>query len=166
MAATRPVAAIDSSRGDSIAVVTTDPLTLARRHADDLALDADPRPGTSPLSQTALGALGIELLAASAEAAVARVTVSSPGGRGVLLVAAETVASTAANMLVGPGRRAFGAELDAAWTGTPVGRVVTVAVPLASEGDLHVWRIVAVDDSGRQVLEGRCSLGVVAAPTR
>lgn len=141
-----------------------DPLTLAMQHVDLPALPADPRPGTRALAQTALGALGIELVLAEPAAAVARVVLDRHGGRAVLLVAAETVASTAANLHVGGSRRAFGAELDAAWLGDPIGTVLVVATPLLTSGDLHVWRLLAADEAGTQLLEGRCTLGVVDAP--
>lgn len=141
-----------------------DPLLLARQHAADLPLSADPRPRTRPLADTALGALGIELLVAEPDLAVARAAVARVGGRGVLLVMAESVASTAANLHVGPDRRAFGSEINAAWTGAPAGEVIVAAVPLHVDGSLHVWRLAAIDTTGRQLLEGRCTLAVVDAP--
>lgn len=129
-------------------------------------LDADPRPGTTALANTALGVLGIELLVAERDRVVARMP--APGHRtanGTLLVLAESVASTAAGLAVGPARRAFGAELDAALLGSASGtHVVATATPLVTGEALHTWRIEVVDGAGEAVLEGRCTLGIVDAP--
>ena len=166
MAATRPVAAIDSSA--MIDAMQTDPAQLAAALVDAPALAADPRPGTRTLAETALGALGIQLLACDADAAVARVPVvaARDGGFATLLVAAETAASTAANLRAGTGRRAFGAELDAAriHSGEPGDAALVVATLLLEDASRHVWRVTAWSTSGHQLLEGRCTLGVVAAP--
>lgn len=132
-----------------------------------LALEADPRPGTRPLADTALGVLGIELVSCDPRRVVARMTVDgSSAGPGVLLVLAETAASTAAGMAVGPGRRAFGAELNASFVRRPCpGVVVAVATPLAIAAERHVWAIRVTDGRDELVLESRCTLGVVDAPT-
>jgi uncharacterized protein (TIGR00369 family) len=128
-------------------------------------LPADPRPGTRALVDTALGVLGIELLDASAERVEARMPVDgSIVCRGLLLVVAETVASTAAGLAAGEGRRAFGAELDASFVAQPAAGVTTsVATPLVLLDDRHVWRIEVRDATGAQVLEARCTLSVVDA---
>jgi acyl-coenzyme A thioesterase PaaI-like protein len=44
------------------------------------------------------------------------------------------------------------------------GVVVGEATPLRLDPELHTWRIVVVDRSGAQLLEARCTLGVVDAP--
>lgn len=143
-----------------------DPLQLAHHLADAPALAGDPRPGTRDLADTALGVLGIELLRCDEQAVAARMPLTSPhAGRGLLLVLAESVASTAAGIRARRGRRAFGAELNASWTMAPAaGDVIAVATELAIGRERHVWRIVAVDASGSHVLESRCTLGVVDAP--
>lgn len=133
---------------------------------DAAALDGDPRPGTRPLDQTALGVLGIELIECSPRHVVARMPIaegtSSPG---LLLVLAETAASTAAGMAAGAGRRAFGAELDASFLAAPRGTaVIAEATPYVLGEELHTWRIVVVDGEGTHVLEARCTLGVVELP--
>jgi uncharacterized protein (TIGR00369 family) len=137
------------------------------RPGDAPALDHDPRPGTLPLGSTALGALGIELVACSPDGVTARMPVT--GGvesRGLLLVLAETAASTAAGLAVGPGRRAFGAELNASWPATArEGLVHARAEPLQLGPSLHVWSITCSDADGSTVLLARCSLGIVDAPT-
>lgn len=129
-------------------------------------LEGDPRPGTRALDQTALGVLGIELVECSPRHVVARMPLPpAPAARGTLLVLAETVASTAAGLAAGTGRRAFGAELNAAFLEEPAGgAVVAEATPYELGDDRHVWRIVAVDANGTHVLEARCTLGVVDAP--
>lgn len=131
------------------------------------ALDADPRPGTRALADSALGALGIELLRCDAAEVVARMPApTSRAGTSLLLVLAETVASTAAGLAAGPARRAFGAELDASLLATPEpGPVIAVAAPLLLDPTRHTWRITAVDGAGTTVLEARCTLGIVDAPT-
>ncbi|MCB0877622.1 MAG: hypothetical protein KDC46_01390 [Thermoleophilia bacterium] len=144
------------------------PELVARDLRDAPAIPADPRPGTRPLDQTALGALGIELLHCGPDHVAVRVALPAHagGGFGPLLVAAETAASTAANLRCGPEQRAFGAELDAASL-TPDAastRAVVVATELAIHEDRHVWRITAWGDDDQQLLEARCTLGVVAAP--
>lgn len=138
-----------------------------RRMSDASPLPADPRPGTRPLADTALGALGIELLECTAERVVARMPVDgSIACRGLLLVLAESVASTAAGLAAGDGRRAFGAELNAAFLAQPTaGTVTAVATPWALTHDRHVWRIEARDGADEQVLESRCTLSVVDAPS-
>lgn len=130
------------------------------------ALEEDPRPGTRPLAQSALGALGIELIECSPRHVVARMPVDGgAGARGLLLVLAETAASTAAGLAAGEGRRAFGAELNASFVAGPrAGNVVAEATPFRLTSDQHVWRIAAVDEDGMQVLEARCTLSVVDAP--
>jgi uncharacterized protein (TIGR00369 family) len=130
------------------------------------ALPGDPRPGTRDLADSSLGVLDIELLHCSADEVVARMPiVAGPGAAGTLLVLAETVASTAAGLAAGEGRRAFGAELNANWLRRPSGGIaIASATPLALTRERHVWRIVVVDDSGEQLLESRCTLGVVDAP--
>jgi uncharacterized protein (TIGR00369 family) len=134
---------------------------------DRTPLTADPRPGTRELSRTALGALSIELLECSGERVVARMPVDGTiACRGLLLVVAETVASTAAGLAAGAGRRAFGAELDASFVAQPcAGLAVATATPLVLHEDRHVWRIEVVDAGGTQVLESRCTLSVVDAPS-
>jgi uncharacterized protein (TIGR00369 family) len=147
--------------------MTIDPVQLCHDLRRERALDADPRLGTRELAATALGALDIELLHCKADAVVARMLITEPLlARGLLLVLAETVASTGAGLAVGHGRRAFGAELNASWTAPlDVGVVVAAAVPLVVTPTRHVWRIVAIDAAGTHVLESRCTLGVVDAPT-
>lgn len=132
----------------------------------DTPLTADPRPGTRPLAETALGALGIELLSCAVDRVAARMPVDgSVACRGLLLVVAETVASTAAGIAAGPGRRAFGAELDASFVAQPAaGMAHAVATPFALHEDRHVWRIEVHDAAGTPVLESRCTLSVVDAP--
>lgn len=133
---------------------------------DPTPLTSDPRPGTRPLDATALGALGIELLECSTERVVARMPVDgSIACRGLLLVVAETVASTAAGLAAGEGRRAFGAELDASFVAQPApGMTIAVATPYVRGADRHVWRIRVHDTVGQLVLESRCTLSVVNAP--
>lgn len=144
-----------------------EPLTAdLEAFVDAAAFEGDPRPGTRSLADTALGALGIDLIECSPRHVVARMRlVPGPGARGTLLVLAETVASTAAGLAAGHGRRAFGAELDAAFLAEPRGAaVVAEATPFRLGRDRHVWRIVVVDAAGTHVLESRCTLGVVDAP--
>lgn len=133
---------------------------------EDTPLTADPRPGTRPLADTALGVLDIELLACSAHRVEARMPVDgSVACRGLLLVVAETVASTAAGLAAGAPRRAFGAELDASFIAQPApGITRAVATPLVLHDDRHVWRIEVHDATGAQVLESRCTLSVVDDP--
>jgi uncharacterized protein (TIGR00369 family) len=143
-----------------------DPLhAIARDAREEPALTADPRSGTRELDLTALGALGIELVRCELGLVVARMRVDgSSGSRALLLVLAETVASTAAGLQAGAGRRAFGAELNASWPAAPSAGIVTaVAGPLVIDPERHVWRIAVIDASDAPVLEGRCTLGVVAA---
>ncbi|MCW2928759.1 MAG: thioesterase superfamily protein [Thermoleophilia bacterium] len=129
-------------------------------------LPGDPRPGTRDLAATALGALGVELLECAPQRVVARMPLRGPRDAGALLVLAETVASTAAGLAAGPGRRAFGAELDASFLERPVaGLVLAIAEPLVVDQARHTWRIRVVDPRGTLVLEGRCTLGVVESPT-
>ncbi|MEO6867255.1 MAG: hotdog fold thioesterase [Gaiellales bacterium] len=130
------------------------------------ALPEDPRPGTRPLADTALGALGIELLECGADRVVARMPVDgSTAMRSRMLVLAETAASTAAGIAAGPGLRAFGTELNASIVATPAaGPVLASALPLMLGTDRHVWRIVACDATGARVLEARCTLSIVATP--
>lgn len=167
MATTRPVVAIDVFQPRYALVMTTDPIQLSRDLFDAPALAADPRPGTRALADSALGALGIELLHCQDDAVVARMPIRAPRlAHGLLLVLAETVASTGAGLVVGRDRRAFGAELNASWIQVVDGdAVVSTAIPLVLGDAQHVWRIVAVDSTGAQVLESRCTLGVVDAPS-
>jgi uncharacterized protein (TIGR00369 family) len=154
-------------RGYEYDAAVTDPATAElATFVEAAALDADPRPGTRPLAESALGALGIELIECSPRHVVARMPVRAASARGALLVLAETVASTAAGLAAGERRRAFGAELNASLLVAPEdGPVVAEATPHVLGHDLHVWRIVAVDASGTQLLEGRCTLSVVDAPS-
>lgn len=127
------------------------------------ALEEDPRPGTRALEDTALGALALELIECSPRHVVARIPIDGgPASRGLLLVLAESAASTAAGLAAGPGRRAFGAELDASFLRAPhAGVVVAEATPWQLDEDRQVWRIAAVDEQGTHVLEARCTLSVV-----
>lgn len=135
-------------------------------HDHDQPMSVDPRPGTRPLADTALGVLGIELLTCDPERVVARMPVDgSIACRGLLLVLAETAASTAAGLAAGARRRAFGAELNASFVAQPTaGRVMAEATPWSITDDRHVWRIVATDAAGVCVLESRCTLSVVDTP--
>jgi acyl-coenzyme A thioesterase PaaI-like protein len=146
-----------------------DPARIAHQSWDLTPLPSDPRPGTRPLEQTALGALGIELLRCDPEAVVLRVElpIVGAGAAGILLVAAESAASTAANLRCAPGDRAFGAELDAALLEQEPrahGAALVVATELAIGDTLQTWRVTAYSRAGDALLEGRCTLGVVAAP--
>lgn len=129
-------------------------------------LDADPRPGTRPLAGTALGAFSIQLVSADPACVVARMPTPASGSTASLYVLAETVASTAAGLEVGPGRRAFGAELDAATLEhEPWGAFVEArATPLALARERHVWQIDVRDGADTLVLRGRCTLSIVDAP--
>jgi hypothetical protein len=140
------------------------PAQLARDLRDAPALASDPRPGTRSLERTALASLGIELVACERTHVVVRLA-PPLDAFGPLLVAAETAASTAANLRCGSSLRAFGAELDAAGLAAPApGAVVVTATGLAIGDHHHVWRVAAFDAHDAQVLEGRCTLGVVRAP--
>ena len=144
------------------------PATHARlaAYAHAEALTADPRAGTRRLANTALGALGIELLECTAATVIARMPAPDAASMGTLYVLAESVASTAAGLAVATGRRAFGAELNAATLVNPEpGYVMAQATPLALGDALHVWAIEIVDEQATLILEGRCTLGVVDAPT-
>lgn len=136
-------------------------------HATSPALPEDPRPGTRPLAQSALGALGIELVSCSPDAVVGRMPCTHPGSTGALLVLAETLASTAAGLAAGPLRRAFGAELNASFPSRELadGTCVGVATPLRLTDDSHVWAIEIVDVVGTLALTGRCTLSVVTSET-
>lgn len=132
------------------------------------ALPADPRPGTRALADTALGGLGIELVLVALERTVLRMPAPQHAERSLLLVLAESAASTAAGSAVGPMRRAFGAELDASFLLPPAhrlsGPVLAEATPLVTDGHRHTWRIVVTDAAGTRALEARCTLGIVDAP--
>jgi uncharacterized protein (TIGR00369 family) len=136
------------------------------RRDGDTALDSDPRPGTLPLARTALGALGIELVECGADGVTARMPVTGgAAARVLLLVLAETAASTAAGLAAGPGRRAFGAELNASWPATArAGLVHARAEPLELGSALHVWSITCSDADDATVLAARCTLGIVDVP--
>jgi 1,4-dihydroxy-2-naphthoyl-CoA hydrolase len=138
-------------------------IAWTRRH--DPPLPADPRPGTRPLQDTVLDVLGIELLQCEPRCVVARMPVPDRHvAPGMLLVLAESVASTAAGLQAGESRRAFGAELDASFVaGAAAGMVVAAATPLLAGDERHTWRIIAIDSVGVHVLEARCTLGVVDA---
>jgi uncharacterized protein (TIGR00369 family) len=142
--------------------MTPDPDDLAA-WVEAPALAADPRPGTRSLDATSLGVLGIQLLHCTRDAVIARMPLGSAGvARGTLLVLAETVASTAAGIAAGDGRRAFGAELNASWPAPATGAIaVARATPLRLDQALHTWAITIVDEAGSLLLEGRCTLGVV-----
>ncbi|MCW2961532.1 MAG: thioesterase superfamily protein [Thermoleophilia bacterium] len=131
------------------------------------ALAADPRPGTRPLDATSLDVLGIELLVVTPERVVARMPGDIAARPGTMLVLAESAASTAAGTRVGPDRRAFGAELNAATLGQPTtsGPVIADARALRVDDSLHTWSITVIDDAGVRLLEARCTLGIVDAPT-
>lgn len=141
-------------------------MALANLH-DAPALPADPRPGTRSLADTALGALGIELLECAADGVTARMPLDGTHAtRSHMLVLAETVASTAAGMAAGPNRRAFGTELNASILRTPArGIVIAAARALALDEDRHVWRITGCDSTGVRVLEARCTLSIVNSPS-
>lgn len=141
-------------------------LAQLRRLAQADPLPADPRHGAGPLATTSLGQLGIELLEVHVDRVIARMPAPGRFDRGALLVLAESAASTAAGTAAGPSRRAFGAELDAAfldadWAG-PV--VLAQATPLVVDPARHTWRIEVVDALGTRLLEARCTLGIVDAP--
>lgn len=147
------------------------PATPDRWHVDALAGDStsgDPRPGTRDLSRTALGVLDIELVRVGPDAVVLRMPAPVRAEAAALLVLAESAASTAAGIAAGEGRRAFGAELDAAFTWAadprPGSDVACRATPLRVDADLQVWRVEVRTADGASLLEGRCSLGVVDAP--
>ncbi|MCW2920287.1 MAG: thioesterase [Thermoleophilia bacterium] len=133
---------------------------------DATPLTADPRPGTRPLADTALAVLGIELLHCARDRVEARMPVDgSIACRGLLLVVAETVASTAAGLAAGDGRRAFGAELNASFVAQPAaGSCIANATPYELGHERHVWRIQVHDSAHELVLESRCTLSVVDAP--
>ncbi len=149
-------------------MVQFEPRQLAAEARDAQPLAADPRPGTRPLADTVLGALGIELITCDAQAVVVRVEIDENASRnafGMLLVAGESAASTAANLCCGSDKRAFGAELDAAnLRPAAPGAVIVVATNVAATDERQVWRITAFDALGDQVFEGRCTLGVVPTP--
>ncbi|MCW2956465.1 MAG: thioesterase superfamily protein [Thermoleophilia bacterium] len=131
------------------------------------ALADDPRPGTRPLRDSALAALGIELLRADAGRVVLRMPGAVARRTGAMLVLAESVASTASGVEVGPGRRAFGAELNAATLARPSGDgpVVAEGIAIRTDPSQQVWSVRAVDAADKLVLESRCTLSVVDAPS-
>jgi acyl-coenzyme A thioesterase PaaI-like protein len=145
--------------------MTRAPTRLALHDAP--ALPADPRPGTRALDDTALGALGIDLLVASATRTVLRMPAPTARDRGLLLVLAESAASTGAGLAAGPDARAFGAELNAHFLADPTpGTVIAIAEPLLVEPTRQVWHVRAFDGRDALLLDGRCTLGVVAAVPR
>ncbi|MCW2949082.1 MAG: hypothetical protein JWN41_95 [Thermoleophilia bacterium] len=135
--------------------------------SDSPALQNDPRPGTVSLANTALGALGIELLIARADRVVMRMCGSAVNAPSALLVLAESAASTAAGIAAGCNRRAFGAELDGTWLNAADSRAVVLAEaePLALTHTRHTWRICIASDDATPLFEGRCTLSVVDSPT-
>lgn len=135
-------------------------------------LPADPRPGTRPLEQTILGALGIQLIEATDQRVIACMPVSDDvrDGRGMvsagaLLVLSETAASTGAGLAAGPGRRAFGVEIDGALVADVAsGSVTCTAIPVLVEPGRQVWHMRIVDDEGAAVGDARCTLAIRDLP--
>ncbi len=130
--------------------------------------DIDPRPGTRPLSETVLSALGITLDEMTAERAVASLTIDSrhhqPFGYlhgGVSVLLAETCASIGASLAAGPEFRVFGMEINANHL-RPMreGRITCTGEPLHVGRTAQVWQMDIVDEQGRLVCVSRCTLAV------
>lgn len=132
---------------------------------DAPALPGDPRPGTRPLHLSALGALRIEIVEAGPECVAMRMPSPTREDASLLLVLGESLASTGAGIAAGPGRRAFGVQLESTHlVGATGDLVVGIAVPLLLAGDRQNWAIEVRDRQGVRCLVGRCSLSVVDDP--
>lgn len=138
------------------------------------ALGTDPRPGTRPLSETAFGTLGIELLHAATDLVVLRMPVTSavhqPAGLlhgGVSAVLAESAASIGAGLAAGPEHRAFGVEINASHLRSARdGLVITCARPIRIGRTMHVWQADISDEHDELLCTARCTLQIVSAAPR
>lgn len=165
-----PVAAISSSVMINLMPTTTASIrSTALALRDNESLNSDPRARTLPLRSTALGALQIELLECSPSLGAVRIHLpkqSHVGVFGLLLVAAESAASTAANLRCGDQHRAFGAELNASLLTReqfPISTAIVVATALNIDITQQVWRISAFNYHGAHLFEGRCTLSITQA---
>jgi uncharacterized protein (TIGR00369 family) len=125
-------------------------------------------PGTQ--KETLLSTLGIEVVEASKERAVARMPVGPKvhqpfgllhGGASVAL--AETVATTGALMNVDMARQSVvGIEINANhMRGKRDGVVTATATPVHVGRSTQVWEVRIVDEDARVVCISRCTLAVV-----
>jgi 1,4-dihydroxy-2-naphthoyl-CoA hydrolase len=113
---------------------------------------------------TLIERMGIKLLAASAERAVATMPVAGntqPYGLlhgGASCVLAETLGSVASALHAGPGRITVGIEINATHhRGASEGLVTAVATRVHGGSTLTTYEIVITDDRGRRVCTARLS---------
>ncbi len=118
--------------------------------------------------RTIMGALGIELVEASAERVVLSMEVGprvhQPYGflhGGASVVLAETAASIGAWMAAGPECSTFGLEINANHL-RPVrsGMVTATATPIRNGRSIAVWDTAITDEHDRLVCVSRCTLAV------
>jgi len=120
-------------------------------------------------AESAIGHLGIELIDVGADHLTGRMPVDRRtlqpfgilhGGASVLL--AETLVSSAATFVVGPGKAAVGMEINANHL-RPVtsGWVTGTACPISLGRRSQVWEVRIVDESDRLVCIARCTMAVI-----
>lgn len=119
------------------------------------SVPADPRAGL-------VARMGIEVIEASAERVVGRMPVAGntqPYGLlhgGASCVLAESLGSTGAALHAGPGRQAFGIEINATHhRSASEGYVTGVATRLHGGRTLAAYEIVISDEEGRRVCTSR-----------
>ncbi len=130
---------------------------------------ANPIKSPLALTDTLLGALGIEVTAYDRERVVARMPVDKRthqpfgllhGGASVAL--AETLASIAGQLNVGEGEMVVGVEINANHLrGVRSGWVIGTATPVHVGRRTQVWAIDIRDEQGKAVCISRCTLAVV-----
>lgn len=114
--------------------------------------------------------LGVEFTELARERVVARMPVDErhlqPLGYlhgGVSVVLAESVASTAAWLNLGPGKTAFGTEINASHIRAKRagGHVVATGTPLHRGRSSQSWQVEIHDEQDRLVCVSRCTVTVV-----
>ena len=82
---------------------------------------------------------------------------------GVSVVLAESVASIGAFLNCPPGKRAFGAEINASHLRSKRagGRLTAVGTPVHAGKRSQVWEVRIEDEDGKPVCASRCSVAIV-----
>lgn len=126
-----------------------------------------------PPEKTLLGALGIQLTELTQQRVAGTMPVDARthqpfgllhGGASVAL--AETLASVAAQLNVGPDEMVVGLEINANHLrGVRSGTVTGVATPVHIGRRTQVWSIDIRDEAGKAVCLSRCTLAVIPRST-
>jgi len=85
---------------------------------------------------------------------------------GVSVVVAESAASCAGSLNVGPDKAVVGIEVSASHLRSiSEGTLTATAIPIRIGRAIQVWRIELVDQDGRAICDAKCTLAVIDRPS-